>query len=77
MGYDPVSMGVVLIMLIELGALTPPMGLNLFAIRSTSNAPLGVIGNSSLPYAVIILSFCFLLYAAPQIALAPPHMMQQ
>lgn len=76
MGYDPVWMGVVLVMLIELGALTPPMGLNLFAIQSISNAPLGVIGRSSMPYAIIILSCCLLLYFAPQIALALPHMMQ-
>lgn len=75
MGYDPVWMGVILVMLIELGALTPPMGLNLFAIQSISNAPLGVIGRSSMPYAVIILASCLLLYAAPQIALVLPHMM--
>lgn len=75
MGYDPVWMGVVLIMLIELGALTPPMGLNLFAIQSISNAPLAVIGRSSMPYALIILACCLLLYAAPQIALALPQMM--
>ncbi|WP_410603929.1 TRAP transporter large permease subunit, partial [Bacillus sp. SIMBA_008] len=49
MGYDPIWVGVVLVMLIELGALTPPMGLNLFAVQSISNAPLGVIGRSSLP----------------------------
>jgi C4-dicarboxylate transporter DctM subunit len=76
MGYDPVWMGVVLVMLIELGALTPPMGLNLFAVQSISNAPLGVIGRSSLPYALIILSCCFLLYLAPQIALILPQMMR-
>lgn len=76
MGYDPIWMGVVLIMLIELGALTPPMGLNLFAIQSISNAPMGVIGRSSMPYALIILACCLLLYAAPQIALALPQMMR-
>ncbi len=77
MGFDPVWVGVVLIVLIELGALTPPMGLNLFAVQSISNAPLHVIGRSSLPYAVIILGFCFLLYAAPQIVLALPDMMRR
>lgn len=77
MGYDPIWVGVVLIMLIELGALTPPMGLNLFAVQSISNAPLSVVGRSSLPYAAIILGFCLLLYIAPQIALALPEMMRQ
>ncbi len=74
MGYDPVWMGVVLVLLIELGALTPPMGLNLFAVQSISHAPLGVIGRSSLPYALIILGFCLLMYAVPQIALLLPDL---
>lgn len=74
MGYDAVWIGVVLVLLIELGALTPPMGLNLMAVQSISNAPLGVIGRSSLPYAVIILGFCLLLYAVPQIALLIPEL---
>jgi tripartite ATP-independent transporter DctM subunit len=77
MGYDPIWMGVVLIMLIELGALTPPMGLNLFAVQSISNSPLGIIARSSMPYAVIIVSFCLLLYAVPQIALVLPDMMRR
>ncbi|MDR9437983.1 MAG: TRAP transporter large permease subunit [Halomonas sp.] len=77
MGYDAVWMGVVLVLLIELGALTPPMGLNLLAVQSISNAPLGVIGRSSLPYAVIILGFCLLLYAVPQIALLIPELVRR
>lgn len=77
MGYDAVWMGVVLVLLIELGALTPPMGLNLFAVQSISKAPLGVIGRSSLPYAVIILGFCLLMYAVPQIALLLPDLMRR
>ncbi len=73
MGYDPIWMGVVLVLLIELGALTPPMGLNLFAVQSISNAPLGVIGRSSMPYALIIVAFCLALYLEPDIALWLPR----
>ena len=77
MGYDPVWLGVVIIVLIELGALTPPMGLNLFAIQSiTRETPLGAIGRASLPFALIILAFCFLLYWVPDIVLFLPHLMR-
>ncbi|WP_425405529.1 TRAP transporter large permease [Hwanghaeella sp.] len=75
-GYDPVWIGVIIVLLIELGALTPPMGLNLFAVQSISNAPLSVIGRSSLPYAVMIVAFCFLMYAEPRIALLLPEFMR-
>lgn len=76
MGYDIVWMGVLIVLLIELGALTPPMGLNLFAVQSISKAPLGVIARASAPYALIIVGFCFLLYFVPAIALALPDAMR-
>ncbi|MBM3570722.1 MAG: TRAP transporter large permease, partial [Alphaproteobacteria bacterium] len=50
-GFDGVLFGVILVVLIELGQLTPPMGLNLFAIQSISGgASLARIAWSSLPY---------------------------
>ncbi|MCF3935481.1 TRAP transporter large permease subunit [Acuticoccus sp. M5D2P5] len=76
MGYDVVWMGVILVLLIELGALTPPMGLNLFAIQSVSGAPLGTIARASLPYALIIVGFALLLYVFPSIALFLPQAMR-
>jgi len=76
MDYDIVWTGVLIVILIELGALTPPMGLNLFAIQSISNAPLGTIARASAPYAVMIVAFAFLLYFVPSIALYLPQAMR-
>ena len=76
-GFDLVWFGIVMVVLIELGQLTPPMGLNLFAVQSISgNVPLGTIARSSMPYALIITAFCFLLYAFPEIALWLPRSMK-
>jgi C4-dicarboxylate transporter DctM subunit len=77
-GFDLVWFGIVMVVLMELGQLTPPMGLNLFAIQSIAGSvPLGRIAWSSLPYALIITAFCFLLYAAPDIALWLPRSMKE
>jgi len=78
MGFNGVWFGVVLVVLIELGQLTPPMGLNLFAIHSIA-APsnLGRIARSSAPYAIAISLLCFILYFFPQIALWLPATMKQ
>jgi len=76
MDYDVVWTGVLIVLLIELGALTPPMGLNLFAIQSVSGAPLGTIARASLPYALIIVAFAFVLYFIPSIALFLPEAMR-
>ena len=54
-----------MILFIELGALTPPMGLNLFAIQSITERPPWEIAWASMPYAIIISLFSFALYFFP------------
>ena len=73
LGFDGVWFGVVLVVLMELGQLTPPMGLNLFAVHSIAGpATMGTIAKSSAPYAVLIVALCFLLYFLPGLALWLP-----
>ncbi|OZI15935.1 hypothetical protein CAL18_18395 [Bordetella genomosp. 7] len=77
MGFDGVWTGIIIVVFIELGALTPPMGLNLFAVQSiASDTRLGAVARASMPFALIIVAFAFLLYAFPGIALWLPSMMK-
>ena len=77
MGFDPIWVGVIIVVLIELGALTPPMGLNLFAIQSiASDRSLSDVAKASMPYMLMITAFAFLLYAFPAIALWLPQTMR-
>lgn len=76
-GFNGVLFGVILVVLIELGQLTPPMGLNLFAIQSISEGvSLGRIAWASAPFAVLIVMLCFLLYFFPSLALWLPAYMK-
>lgn len=73
-GFDLVWFGIAMVLFMELGQLTPPMGLNLFAIQSIAGkVSLEKIAYSSLPYALIIVAFCLLIYALPEIVLWLPH----
>lgn len=77
MNFDGVWTGVMIVIFIELGALTPPMGLNLFAVQSiASDTSLGKIARASMPFALMIVAFAFLLYAFPGIALWLPSVMK-
>lgn len=77
MNFDGVWTGVMIVIFIELGALTPPMGLNLFAVQSiASDTSLGKIARASMPFAFMIVVFAFLLYAFPSIALWLPSVMK-
>lgn len=68
MGFNGVWLGILIVLMIELGAITPPVGLNLFAIQSISpQTKLATIARSSLPYCFIIVAFAFLTYAFPAI----------
>jgi C4-dicarboxylate transporter DctM subunit len=77
LGFNGVWVGIILVVFIELGALTPPMGLNLFAVQSIApDRSLGDVAVASAPYCVLIIAFSFLLYAFPQIALWLPAAMK-
>jgi len=74
LGFDPVWFGIVLVVFIELGALTPPMGLNLIAIHSVVvDIPLKTIIQGSLPFAVVMVIFLAMLYVMPEMALWLPR----
>ncbi len=77
MGFDGVWVGIVIVVFIELGALTPPMGLNLFAVQSIADdQSVGDVAIASLPFMLIIAMFAFVLYAFPSLALWLPAMMK-
>lgn len=77
LGFNGVWVGIILVVFIELGALTPPMGLNLFAVQSiVPDRSLGDVAAASAPYCILIIAFAFLLYAFPEIALWLPGVMK-
>lgn len=69
LGIDPIWFGIFIILMCELGLITPPVGMNLFVvhgIRSDSGTISDVMWGA-LPYAIIIILFTLLLMAFPQI----------
>jgi len=76
MGFDAVWFGIVLVVMIEFGQLTPPMGLNLFAIHSISGGrPFSDVVKGSVPYIALESVLVVLLYFFPTIALFLPSTM--
>jgi C4-dicarboxylate transporter DctM subunit len=50
MKIDPVALGIMLTLNIEMGVVTPPVGLNLFAVSGTSRIPLQEVIKGTLPF---------------------------
>lgn len=75
LGYDAVWLGVIITILIEIGQVTPPVGLNLSVLVSVSRdeVTLGETARAALPYWLILLLSVGLLTAMPDIALMLPR----
>lgn len=71
-GFDPIWFGVVLTSLIELGLLTPPVGMVLFVIQGIAGAPLGEVARGTLPFMVLLLAGILLMAVFPQTVLWLP-----
>lgn len=74
LGFDAVWLGVIITVMIEIGQITPPVGLNLSVLVSVTKeeVPLGVAALASTPYWLILLLAVGVLTAMPQLALHLP-----
>ena len=70
LGVDPIWYGIYIVLMCELGMITPPVGMNLFVVHGIRPDKGGIQDAiwGALPYAVIMLLFTFLLMAAPWLA---------
>jgi tripartite ATP-independent transporter DctM subunit len=76
MGWDPVWFGVILVSIMEISAVTPPVGLSLYVVKATvPDLSLTDICMGALPFWLVNLAAIFILYLFPQIALVLPGMM--
>lgn len=75
-GWDPIWFGVIIVLLMEIAAVTPPVGLNLFAIKATlPDIDLHKVYMGAIPFWLVVMAVIFTLYALPGIALWLPGLM--
>ncbi len=74
--FDPIFFGVVCVLMMQVGLITPPMGLNLYTIAGTTkDVPLEEIFMGALPFVIPIFLIVILITIFPQIALFLPEAM--
>ncbi|MEK9970777.1 MAG: TRAP transporter large permease subunit [Ferrovibrio sp.] len=75
-GFDPVWFGVLVVIMVELGVVTPPIGVNVFAIASmTTDVSMYQIFRGVFPFWVAYFALVLLIIIFPQIALVLPSLM--
>ncbi|MBE3639249.1 TRAP transporter large permease [Mangrovicoccus algicola] len=76
LGFDPVWFGVLVVLTLEMGLISPPVGMNVFIVKSVArHVPLGRIFAGVLPFWLAMLAALGLLVAFPQIVLILPETM--
>ncbi|MFZ2042095.1 MAG: TRAP transporter large permease [Desulfobacterales bacterium] len=77
LGYDPVWFGVVIVMVTQIGVITPPVGVNVYVVSSVADGvPLETIFKGVLPLLAALLVATLLLIPFPQMALFLPGLMR-
>ncbi|WP_375258736.1 TRAP transporter large permease [Citreimonas sp.] len=76
LGIDPIWFGVLVVLTLEMGLISPPVGINVFIVKSVApNVELGTIFRGVLPFWCAMLVTLAILIAFPQISLILPDTM--
>jgi C4-dicarboxylate transporter DctM subunit len=73
-GFDPIWFGVIMVILMQMGLITPPVGMEVFVLSTTTNVPMSTIFRGVWPFVGAMLVCILLLTIFPQIALVIPNM---
>ena len=76
LGFDPIWFGVVAVIVIEMGMITPPVGLNVFVVKSVAqDVPMATIFRGVIPFWIAMAVCLLAVVVFPQIALMLPSAM--
>jgi len=77
LGFNPIWFGIIVVRLVEIGQITPPVGLNLFVVKGVAkDIPMGTIYRGVIPFLIADIFHVVLLVALPQISLFLPSFMK-
>ncbi len=77
LGFDPVWFGVLIVMIVQIGLISPPVGMNLFVLNSLlPGVGLGAIFRGCWPFVAVMVFVLGLLIAFPQLSLWLPSLMK-
>jgi len=74
LGFDPIWFGVIIVLVGEMGVITPPVGVNVFVIKGIApDIPLERIFRGILPFLAALIIFTIVMMIFPQIATVLPN----
>lgn len=74
LGIDPVHLGIIIVVNLEIGMVTPPIGLNLFVTAGITKMSIGEVVRAASPWLLILLGFLVMVTYFPAISLWLPEL---
>ncbi|OAN76159.1 C4-dicarboxylate ABC transporter permease [Sulfitobacter sp. EhC04] len=75
LGIDPIHLGIIMVVNMEIGMITPPVGLNLFVTSGVANMPMMKVVRAALPFTAVLFVFLIMVTYIPIISTWLPTMM--
>lgn len=75
LGIDPIHLGIIMVVNMEIGMITPPVGLNLFVTSGVAGMPMMSVVRAALPFLAVLFVFLIMVTYIPAISLWLPTMM--
>ena len=75
LGIDPINLGIIMVVNMEIGLITPPVGLNLFVTSAVTGMPLSAVIRAALPWLMLLLSFLVIVTYIPSVSMGLPRML--
>lgn len=75
LGIDPVHLGILIVVNLEIGMITPPIGLNLFVTAGITNLSIGGVIRAATPWLAALLLYLVLVTYVPQLSLWLPDVL--
>ncbi len=74
LGIDPVHLGIIIVVNLEIGMVTPPIGLNLFVTSGVTGMSIGQVTRAATPWLMVLISFLIIITYVPAISLWLPNL---
>ncbi|PKO44997.1 MAG: C4-dicarboxylate ABC transporter permease [Betaproteobacteria bacterium HGW-Betaproteobacteria-3] len=75
LGIDPVHLGIIMVVNLEIGMVTPPIGLNLFVTAGITNMSIMQVARAALPWTMVLLLFLAIITYVPAVTMFLPNML--
>lgn len=75
LGIDPVHLGIIMVVNLEIGMVTPPIGLNLFVTAGITKMSIMAVARAALPWTTVLVVFLILITYVPAITMFLPDLL--